>query len=222
MNVRFALICAILFLFFFGSLYAQLNSIGVDSTAAFANKFTIRKHRYVGYIRDSQFFITRPNGSILIKMKGDYNGWELKDVDGDGFKDILVNISGNTPAVNDLLLFLPAKKNFKKVGDFSKFPDAHKIAGTKYYYSYHKSGCADMNWDSDLFYINNHHAIRIGNIYGEQCSENGDKEGKLLISRINGVKKRLVETKSSKVLSRYKENKWGFLKAYWSKNYRLF
>gem|GEM_PF-5245252 len=49
----------------------------------------------------------------------------------------------------------PLHKNSKGSGTLITSPPPQRINGTHYFYSYHKSGCADMDWDSDLFYIHN-------------------------------------------------------------------
>ncbi|RZL18590.1 MAG: hypothetical protein EOO96_26960 [Pedobacter sp.] len=78
------------------------------------------------------------------------------DYNGDGYKDILIEYMTNIPGVKDLLLYDVANKTFKKVLDFQDYPSTQRLVHTKYYYSYHRSGCADLNWDSDLFYIENY------------------------------------------------------------------
>jgi hypothetical protein len=128
---------------------------------------------------------------------------------------------GNTPERFDLLLYVPATKSFRQIKNFENFPAPEKINGTKYYYSYHKSGCADANWDSDLFYINNFKAIRIGNISGRQCENSGIKDG-LYINKFRNEKKILFKTFNIDTINKYKDYKWGFIKEYWVKNYKLF
>jgi hypothetical protein len=106
------------------------------------------------------------------------------------------------------------------VDDFDQFPATIKIKGTKYYYSYQRSGCADMEWDSDLFYISNYKAIRIGHIAGDQCGSN-EPPG-VFIYKVSRSKEKLVKSLQPEVTSKYREGKWGLYKRYWTKNWRNF
>jgi hypothetical protein len=94
---------------------------------------------------------------------------QFSDFNNDGYLDIFMDAGGNTPEVYDLLLYDPSTKNFKKVQNFRLFPAPTHISGTKMYYSYHKNGCADMDWVSDLFYVNHFRAEIIGKIHGSGC-----------------------------------------------------
>ncbi|MDZ4751686.1 MAG: hypothetical protein SGI87_08745 [Flavobacteriales bacterium] len=95
--------------------------------------------------------------------------FEFEDFNGERLKDIRVHCVSNTPSVQNLLLFDPRIDNFVEVADFYRYPAPEAIVVTKYFYSYHKSGCADMNWDSDLFYIENFKTVCSGNISGKWC-----------------------------------------------------
>lgn len=96
------------------------------------------------------------------------------------------------------------------------FPWAEKIGNTQYYYSYHRSGCADMNWDS---YINNYKKVKIGNISGQECDGTGTKNGPY-INKIMGEKRKELAKLPIHTIKQYKEYKWGFIKLYWYKNYK--
>ena len=79
-------------------------------------------------------------------------------------------------------------------------------------------GCADSNWDSDLFIIEDYKAIRIGNISGIGCEGTG-KTG-IFISKVNHKKKELIQ----EILREpgYYEDKFDFIKDYWTKNHERF
>jgi hypothetical protein len=126
-----------------------------------------------------------------------------------------------------LYLFDSKANRFKKVKDFDKFPEAIKLrSNPKYYYSYHRAGCADANWISDLFTITNFKAIQVGHIDAQGCdfekelypqvirvykvTNNSEQNGRL-ISKLPYVK----------TLKEF-EDKWEFLNKYWEKNYAKF
>ena len=156
-----------------------------------------------------------------MEHSGDYFTWKFKDFNKDGYKDIYLDKGGNTPEWFDLFLYEPKTRSFRQIKGFEHFPAPENIGGTKFYYSYHKSGCADMNWDSDLFYIKNYTAIKIGNISGRECQDNGIKDG-LYISKLSGEKKLPYKTLPIDTVHKFKDEKWGFIKKYWTENYKLF
>ena len=152
---------------------------------------------------------------------GDYFEWDFKNFSNDGFKDIFLDKGGNAPERFDLLLSVPSTKRFKKVLKFDVFPAPNKIPGTKYYYSYHKNGCADNDWVSDLFYIHDYKAVEIGKIDGVGCGSDKTPTA-IYIFKIKNTKKELLKTLPIDIIIKYRENKWGFIKQYWIKNYKSF
>jgi hypothetical protein len=195
--------------------FADTSLFGID-TATVAGK------KYIGFFNDGIYYLLNAKGDTLLKKQDYYINGEFKDFNQDGYKDVILHYSSNAPLVLDLFLYVPALKKFKEVQDFRKFPAPRRITGTKYYYSYHKSGCADLNWDSDLFYIENFKAIRIGNISGNGCHKAGDKKGGIFISKVQSSKKMLVKTFPIETIGNYKDYKWGFIYEYWTKNYKFF
>ncbi|MBF03965.1 MAG: hypothetical protein CMP76_11780, partial [Flavobacterium sp.] len=135
-----------------------------------------------------------------------------------GFEDIQLNYLFNDPGVDDLLLYDTNNANFQLVKNFDNFPSAIKIKDSDYYYSYHRSGCADANWDSDLFYIQNFECFKIGNISGRGCV--GVERNGIIISKIKDDKK--IELEYIKREAEYYEDKWEFIENYWKKNYKKF
>src|SRR5690606_29469798 len=110
------------------------------------------------------------------------------------------------------------------VNGFDRFPESQQLeTNPKYYFSYHRAGCADMNWVSDLFFIKNYKTIHIGQIYGKGCDANIKEEPQIIeIYRIidnADDKEKLIEKLP------YLENipdfsdKWDFIKKYWENNY---
>jgi hypothetical protein len=187
----------------------------VDTALIFGEKYTAI------YTSKDTLYVLNMKADTILKVADLHPNFEFGDFNGDGLKDIRIHYMSNVPAIQDLLLYDKSTKNFKLVDKFSNFPDPKPLEGTKYYYSYHRSGCADMNWDSDLFYIENYKAIRIGNIAGYEC-ENRDVKDGIYIHRVQGDKETLVEKKPIGTIEKYDDYKWGFIKAYWTKNYKRF
>lgn len=159
-----------------GKYFADTSLFDVDT-------LTITGKKYIGFFNGKNYLMLNAKGDTLIKLKDDFMYSEFKDINNDGYTDVILHHSGNTPLVLELLLYVPALRRFRQVKNFSDFPDPVKIKGTKYYYSYHKSGCADLNWDSDLFYIENFRAIRIGNISGIGCGNTEEHKDGIYIHK---------------------------------------
>lgn len=173
---------------------------------------------------DQSVSIVKANGKILLRLSSDicrygsFSSFKFIDFNKDGYKDLLVEYTTNTPGMCDLFLYNKHAKKFTLLKDLYKYPAPENVEGTRLYYSYHHSGCADESWDSDLFKIDNDQIIKIGNIYGEGCDE---KKG-IFISKLQGKKKILVKEYPISEIEKYKEYKWGFIKQYWQRNYGRF
>ncbi|HEX6333675.1 MAG TPA: hypothetical protein VFZ78_05585 [Flavisolibacter sp.] len=195
----------------------------MDTTVLHADSAKISGETYTAIYRSNDtFYVLKANIDTILKVAGLHPNFEFVDFNGDGLKDIRINYMTNVPAVQDMLFFDNSKRNFRRVKNFSDFPDPNPVKGTRYYYSYHRSGCADMNWDSDLFYINNFKAIRIGNISGRQCDNRGGIKDGVYIHRVRGDKENLLKKLPIDTIWQYKDFKWGFIREYWTKNYKLF
>ncbi len=136
----------------------------------------------------------------------------------DGMQDIRVHFTGS--GLENLLLYDSLHKSFVQVENFDAYPEPLPVQGTRYYYSYRHSGCADMDWNSDLFYIAGYKTICIGNIEGLQCDDPGEKQG-IFIYKIHNDKKSLYQTLPVDSIAGY-DDKWGFIKSYWANNYGRF
>ena len=151
---------------------------------------------------------------------------KFPDFNKDGYADILLNYYGNN-STYFLYLFDPIKKHFKRIDDYVNFPDAVQLkANPKYYYSYHRAGCADLNWISDLFKIVNFKIIQVGHIYGKGCDFEVKQNPQLIeIYKVidNDQKKMRLLTKLP-YLKHIPEfgDKWDFIKNYWNKKYQEF
>ena len=102
------------------------------------------------------------------------------------------------------------------------YPQAIRIPGINLYYSYHRSGCADQNWDSDLYKIVDFKIIKIGNINAQMCVDPQDIAG-INIYKLRGTKKHLVKKNISITTPlKFVDTKWGFIAYYWKHNYKKF
>lgn len=178
------------------------------------------------------------NGITFKTCQQDYDFFELKSLDDktlyrndnnpskfvftdfneDGFLDIELHFMTNIPDVNEILIFNPELKKFCKIENFSSFPASIKIENTNYYYSYKRSGCADSNWNSDLYFLKENKAVRIGNIHTIDCDNENDNG--IYIYKYNGENKEPI--KLIPIPKNGFENKWEFIEKYWSKNYQKF
>jgi hypothetical protein len=141
------------------------------------------------------------------------------DFDKDGYKDLLIEYTNNTPGICDLWLYNSVNKRFIRVKGFSDYPAPIRILHSHVYYSYHHSGCADQDWDSDLFKIKNNKAVTIGTISGRDC---GEDETGIFVYRCGRSGKQLVKKMSIQKLNNYKDTKWGLIADYWNHNYKKF
>lgn len=196
--------------------------LSFDSVVFDTNKFYLERldnHFWKDkIIQDCNFILFDANHDTLYKHDGLTSGYEIKDFNEDGYMDIQLNYLINLPGVDDLLLYDTNNENFKLVKNFDNYPSAIKIKGSNYYYSYHRSGCADANWESDLFYIKNFECFKVGNISGKGCE--GEKRNGIIISKIKNNKK--IEIEFIKREADYYKDKWEFIDNYWKINYRKF
>jgi hypothetical protein len=195
--------------------------------------FIINKQTFRFLTKDlnaDQVTLTIFSNSEIIKTdtlnSGGLSDLKFTDFDNDGNKDIMLTYRGNNFTYN-LYLFDKASNVFKFVEGFYRFPEAIQLKkNPKYYYSYHRAGCADMDWVSDLFYIDNFKTIHIGHIYGQGCDFEVKENPQVIeISKINDNKE-----ENGKVVEKlpYLKNipefgyKWDYIKKYWNTNYGKF
>lgn len=146
------------------------------------------------------------------------NGFEFEDFDNDGVLDIRLYQITNVGGISELIMYDNKNSTFKPIINFDNFPEPTKIKNINLWYSYHRSGCADINWGSELFKIVDFKAIKIGKIEGRGCE--GETENGIFAYKINGEKETKVY--SEKRESGYYSDKWDFIEKYWNKNYKQF
>jgi len=148
---------------------------------------------------------------------------EFPDFNKDGFPDIMLTYLGNN-SINYLYLFDPTSSMFKNVEGFDKYPEATQLTNQEFYYSYHRAGCADMNWISDLFKIENFKAIKLGQIYGQGCeSEEASQVIEIYkMQNQNEEKRELLEKHPYVEIIPEHADKWTFIEKYWNNKYSIF
>ena len=213
------------------AIFGATNLFGQDHN--FDTSFVINKQTFrflTKDVNDDQVTLTISRNSKIIKTDtldaGGLSDLQFPDFDNDKNKDIMLTYMGNNFTYY-IYLFDKTHNEFKFVEGFDRFPEAMQLkTNLKYYYSYHRAGCADMNWVSDLFYIDNFRSIHIGHIYGQGCDfEVKDNPQVIEIFKIIDNKE-----ENRKLIGKlpYLKNipdfgdKWDFIKKYWTENYGKF
>jgi hypothetical protein len=225
MIFRYLLLIPVLVLFCCSSKKAIDADNLIDSTALvwsrYDTTFTFGKRSYhIQGLPDGSFCMVDLKGDTLIREYG-VHGFEFDNVDDDSLADLRIHYVTNVPDIEDVFLADGSTYSFQKIESFSDFPAWSRLKGTPYYYSYHRSGCADSNWDSDLFYIKDFKTYCVGNIAGRECGDTDPKDG-IYISTVWGDSTSLIETLPINTISAYKDYKWGFIEDYWTKHYKRF
>jgi hypothetical protein len=193
----------------------------IDSTILQADAISILgKHFKVIYKTNDSLLIIRDNDTIHNSLWHN-NGFEFGDFDQDGYKDLLINYLTNIGGVYDILLFNPKDFTFTLIDKMTDYPSSEHLT-QNYYYSYHRAGCADLNWISDLFEIQDYKTILLGEIYGQGCNSDPKKVEVFKIGNNDSHSKHLFLTLPIDTLNKYSDFKWGFIKDYWTKNYNKF
>jgi hypothetical protein len=172
---------------------------------------------------NTNFVLLTVNSELLDTLdSGGLSNLEFIDFNNDNNKDILVSYIANNPT-SYLYLFDPANNKFRFLENFMPFSDGTQLKKfPEFYFSYQRAGCADLNWVSALFKIENFKVIQLGYIDGKGCE---DEEQVIEIYKsIDNTEenKTLVEKLPySKNIPKF-EDKWDFIEKYWNKNYSKF
>lgn len=145
-------------------------------------------------------------------------GFQFEDFTGNGILDIRVHQMTNIGGVSQLIVFDQKNNSFNNIKAFDNYPEPNKIKNTNFYYSYHRSGCSDFNWGSELFIIENFEVVQLGYIEGIGC-EDEERNGIFVFNNI-GTKK--IEVHSELRAPGFYGDKWEFIENYWKKNYKAF
>ncbi|QQR85424.1 MAG: hypothetical protein IPJ76_12490 [Flavobacteriales bacterium] len=160
----------------------------------------------------------------VFRFRGPTNGLTVRDFDSDGHDDIIIHHITNMPGIEELIRYSTHSNGFVEVQLFSSFPSSTELQGTGLFYSYHRSGCADMNWDSDLFFLDDSMAVRVGNIHGEGCEDITRTLARISYAADSGTSDDLVVMDSLVFDAGCSSgvSKWDFIREYWTANWKEF
>jgi hypothetical protein len=207
------------FLFFYTVCKSQDNKTQKQSK----DTLILNHQKFIQTFKNEKLLsLTTLLGDTVLKNGDYYSDVKFIDINADGYKDIRAFVFSNTPNQCENYLYDKEKKAFRLVEDCDL--DIQIIKGTKYYYSYSRVACSDMNWESYLSKIENFKLISLGYVYGQGCDFQ-IKENPQVIE----IYKIINADKDEKVLIKklpYKQyipkfgDKWNFIENYWTKNYR--
>lgn len=177
-------------------------------------------NEYFAFSLDSDYSgcITNPKNDTLFKDQDLNSRPQFIDFDKDGITDVI--FKSNIENEYDFIKFDIKAKVFRKVEGFKNFPEPKRIAKSKYWFSYHRGGCADQCWESDLFYIDNFQTIRIGNISKYYVDENGNLD--FTISKVEKDKLIILERLSEQAVTEWEKNKFEAIEKFWKDNFEKF
>jgi len=223
----------------------SLKEIGVVTKTTPSNDFKNQQRHYfdttfvvnkqtikfaVNDINEDEITITFIKNSKKIKtdtlQSVGLGGFEFIDFNKDGSSDIMFTYIGNNSSY-ELYLFDNTANEFKILEGLDKFAEAIQLKkNSKYYYTYQRAGCADMNWISDLFYIDNFKIIQVGHIFGQGCDfEIKDNSQVIEIYKVlensEENKKLIIKLPYLKNIPKF-DYKWNFIEEYWNNNYDKF
>ncbi|PWK80048.1 hypothetical protein LX99_00512 [Mucilaginibacter oryzae] len=213
------LIALILF-FYTGLLFAQEDTY-ITTSARVAGV----SYKAIYKSSDWSISIVKNGGKVVLHLgtaeryDEGFSSFKFVDFNGDGYQDLLIEYMSNIPGRCDLLMYNGYTRSFELVKDFPNYPVPKRLRGTGLYYSYSRGGCADADWNSDLFKVVNNKIVKMGNMCGQGC---GDGKTGIYIFKMRGTKKTQVKAYPINDIYKHKNNKWGFIKEYWSRNYRRF
>ena len=151
---------------------------------------------------------------------------EFPDFNKDNNPDILLTYIGNNNTYF-LYLFDSKSNRFRNVEGFLKYPESIQLKNQNaLYYSYHRAGCADMNWVSDLFKIVDFKTVQLGHIYGQGCDSEVNENPQIIeiFKVIDNDERKVKLIEKLPYLKFIPEfgDKWSFIEKYWNENYKKF
>jgi hypothetical protein len=153
---------------------------------------------------------------------GPKGGREFLDFNNDGLIELEITWIYQTNR-SWLYLFDRIDSAFKRVSAFWGFPDAKTLSkGSQFFYSYVKTGCADNDWVSYLFKIQDFTTAKIAAIIGQGCEYN-NSDSQIIIRKYtieNDFEQ--VEKLPYDQINSFSDHEWGFIKNYWRKNISRF
>jgi hypothetical protein len=141
---------------------------------------------------------------------GMFSNWQRKDMNNDGYRDIIITQGGNR-YWDMLYLYDPQNDSLHRIPEFFDYPDTEQIGDTGYFYSYLARGCADAEWESKLIRIEEQKIVEYGSIYGHGCHQAEDK--RMISIKHGDIAKELSMDKTLGTGN----DKWKFIKEYWER-----
>lgn len=139
-----------------------------DTLDSYTDTIQIGQQQYIQIFNGNNFnCLVSVYGDTIVRPENYYFKADFLDIDEDGYTDIRVYAYSNTPNQCDNYLFDRDLKTFKLIEGCDL--DIKKLKGTQFYYSYNRSGCSDMNWESHLSKIEHYKLVDYGYIYGQGC-----------------------------------------------------
>ncbi|WP_028376124.1 hypothetical protein [Leeuwenhoekiella sp. MAR_2009_132] len=179
---------------------------------------TIDKIRYEFFIdKNGEFKIKDESGEIQFSQVENITDFEIKDFDLDGYKDVII-IHPSNRVLETLLIYNSSLQKFILIDNFTNYPSSKKIETSRFYYSYQGAGCAQNDWISHLYFIDNYKIIDKGLIVGYGCLKN-EKNG-IYIYKI--AEKDTTLIKYIKNENGFGQEKFDLIDNYWSNNLEKF
>ena len=195
----------------------QLSAQYWDTTwVVESNKFEFHAQHFSP---SHSFLSLKKNGELVFRDSTDYAGPResgvFTDFNSDGHPDFLMHWIGQSP-YDRLYLYDKNSQSYYNVKGFKEERSAQALKQHKdLYFSYSKAGCADNNWYSYLFKIEDKAVKRLGTIWGNGCLEEIDDW--YIEIRKNGEEQdfRVVDTYPFDTLKTFNQYKWEFIEKYW-------
>ncbi len=196
------------------------NSVSNDEDTLYYEYETaiIDEHKFDFFIDlKGEFKVIKELGEVEYSQKDNITDFELKDFNLDGFLDVITYHPSNTYLCN-LLIYNPNRDKFEFIENFYKYSYSQNLNSSKFYYSYSGAGCAQNNWLSYLYSIENYKISVLGLIEGFGCLPN-DTNG-VYIYKISQTDTILIQyIKDENALG---QKKIDFLDNYWKNNHERF
>lgn len=194
---------------------STLVNIQIDSVK-------INNYTFIKALKNERFYCLMSNkGDTIIKPTNFYFKAEFLDINQDGYKDIRIYVFSNTPNQCENYLFDRKLNTFRLLENCDL--DIEKIRGGKYYYSYNRTGCSDMNWESYLSEIKDYKLVNIGYINGLGCDADIQNNPQTIeIYKIIKNEKTIIKKLPYMTYLTENKSKWEFIKTYWTENTTMF
>jgi len=161
------------------------------------------------------YCITTIDGDTIVPFSDNYSRIGFTDIDGDRYSDIQVFINNDEYNQCETYLYDKVNKVFRLLEN-CKLP-LQKIPKTDFYYTYMPTGCANNNWESYLYKLEDFKLVPHGRIDGRGCGE----KRMIYIYRITGEKEIIKKKfRYEKAIAKIGgSSRSDFYRNYWRANY---